>query len=59
MHSENLTVQEMSLYLFRKHTSNKVSHYALKHKKELPDLAGFPTEMLSLVEHQQIQKFNS
>ena len=42
MHSENLKVQEMSLPLFRAHTSEKVYQYALKHKNIIARFGRFP-----------------
>ena len=42
MHSENLKVQEMSIPLFRLHTSEKVYHYALKHKNIIARFGRFP-----------------
>ena len=42
MHSENLTVQEMSLPLFREHTTDKVFQYALKHKNIIARFGRFP-----------------
>ena len=42
MHSENLRIQEMSLPLFRAHTSDKVYQYALKHKNIIARFGRFP-----------------
>ena len=42
MHSENLTVQEMSLPLFREHTTDNVFQYALKHKNIIARFGRFP-----------------
>ena len=42
MHSENLNAQEMSLPLFRLHTSDKVYRYALKHKNIIAKFGRFP-----------------
>ena len=42
MHSENLKVQEMSLPLFREHTTNTVFQYALKHKNIIARFGRFP-----------------
>ena len=42
MHSENLGNQEISLPLFREHTSDKVYQYALKHKKIIARFGRFP-----------------
>ena len=42
MHSENLTVQEMSLPLFREYTSDKVFQYALKNKNIISSFGRFP-----------------
>ncbi len=42
MHSESLKLQEMSLPLFRAHTSAKVYQYALKHKNIIARFGRFP-----------------
>ena len=42
MHSENLKIQEMSLPLFRAHTSDNVYQYALKHKNIIARFGRFP-----------------
>ena len=42
MHSENLGMQEMSLPLFRAHTSDNVYQYALKHKNIIARFGRFP-----------------
>ena len=42
MHSESLNLQEMSLPLFRAHTSDKVYQYALKHKNIIARFGRFP-----------------
>ena len=42
MHSENLKFQEMSMPLFRMHTSEKVYQYALKHKNIIARFGRFP-----------------
>ena len=42
MHSESLQLQEMSLPLFRAHTSDKVYAYALKHKNIIAKFGRFP-----------------
>ena len=42
MHSESLKLQEMSLPLFRAHTSEKVYQYALKHKNIIARFGRFP-----------------
>ena len=42
MHSENLRIQEMSLPLFRAHTSEKVYRYALEHKNIIARFGRFP-----------------
>ena len=42
MHSENLKIQEKSLPLFEKHTSEKVYKYAMKHKDIIARFGRFP-----------------
>ena len=42
MHSESLKLQEMSLPLFRAHTSEKVYQYALKHRNIIARFGRFP-----------------
>ena len=42
MHSENLTIQERSLLLFLKYTSEKVYKFALKHKNIIEKFGRFP-----------------
>ena len=42
MHSESLKLQEMSLPIFRAHTSDKVYQYALKHKNIISKFGRFP-----------------
>ena len=42
MHSESLKLQEISLPLFRAHTSDKVYQYALKHKNIIARFGRFP-----------------
>ncbi len=42
MHSENLRIQEMSLPLFQAYTSDKVYHFALKHKNIIERFGRFP-----------------
>jgi uncharacterized protein (DUF924 family) len=42
MHSESLIIQEISLPLFKAHTSQKVYQYALKHKDVIAKFGRFP-----------------
>ena len=42
MHSDNLTIQEKSLPLFRNHTSEEVYKYAFQHKKIIARFGRFP-----------------
>ncbi len=42
MHSEDLTIQNLSLPLFKQHTSNQVYDFALKHQKIIERFGRFP-----------------